>query len=254
MANIFLSVPILGKPCLQMIYSMYQAILSCPQHKVRVYFNQNDSLIQRVRNVHISEFLFNFKDCDFFMSLDSDLEILNAYHNNNIFSKLIACDKDFVGGLYSLKREGVPRCSSITKDGKPPLFDNGLVEMRWLSSGCWCLKRSMVEKMYEAYKDELLYDGDDNASGKKIIGLYNCMLYDLKEGDFPNVKLPFRKLMSEDWSLSQRWTDIGGKIWADTDIVLKHIGEYAYKLWDVEMVKTQKPNLPPPGFDLVAKK
>lgn len=249
MARIFLSVPILGKPCLQMIYSMYQAILSCPEHKVRVYFNQNDSLISRVRNVHMSVFLNEFAECDYFMSLDSDIEIVNSYPNNNIFSKLIAHDKDFVGGLYAIKKPGVRRCSSITMDGRPPEFDAGLTEMRWLSSGCWCIKRSAVEKMVKAYP-ELAYDGDDNASGKKIHGLYIPMLYDLKEGDFPNIPLPFRKYLSEDWSFAERWKTIGGKIYADTSIVLKHIGEHNYTLWDVEVVKTQKPNLPPPGFDL----
>jgi hypothetical protein len=42
MAKIFLSVPVLGRPDLKMMYSMYQAILSCAGHQVRVYFNQND--------------------------------------------------------------------------------------------------------------------------------------------------------------------------------------------------------------------
>ena len=85
MAKIFLSVPILGRPDLKMMYSMYQAILSCKEHQVRVYFNQNDSLISRVRNVHISSFYNDYPDYDYFMSLDSDLEIVNAYPNNNIF-------------------------------------------------------------------------------------------------------------------------------------------------------------------------
>ena len=40
MANIFLSVPILGKPELRMIYSTYKAILSSGEHKVRIYFNK----------------------------------------------------------------------------------------------------------------------------------------------------------------------------------------------------------------------
>jgi len=249
MAKIFLSVPILGKPELKHMYSMYQAILSCPQHQVRVYFNENDSLISRVRNVHMSVFLNDFTECDYFMSLDSDIEIVNCYPNNNIFSKLIAHNEDFVGGLYAIKKPGVRRSSSITWTGHSPQFESGLVQMRWLSSGCWCVKRSVVEKMVKAYP-ELNYDGDDNATGKKIYGLYIPMLYDLKEGDFPNIKLPFRKYLSEDWSFCERWKMLGGKIFADTGIVLRHIGKHDYTLWDVEVVKAQKPNVPSPGFDL----
>jgi len=256
MAKIFLSVPILGRPDLKMMYSMYQAILSCKEHQVRVYFNQNDSLISRVRNVHISSFYNDYPDYDYFMSLDSDLEIVNAYPNNNIFNRLIAADKDFVGGLYAIKKPGVRRCSSITWDGKSPEFDSGLKEMRWLSSGCWCIKRSAVEKMVKAYP-ELTYDGDDNATGKKVYGLYIPFLYDLKEGDFPSIKLPFRKYLSEDWAACERWKDIGGKIYADTGIVLKHVGEHEYTLWDVDVVRTKNNpsqqstlSMPTAGFDL----
>jgi hypothetical protein len=251
MAKIFLSYPVLGKPELNSVFSVYQSILSCHKHQVRLYMNLNDSLIQRVRNCHVSAFLNEFPECDYFMSIDSDLNILNAYPNNNIFSKLIDHDKDFVGGLYAIKKPGVKRSSSIAMDGSNPEFDSGLKEMRWLSSGCWCIKRSAIEKMYNAYKDELLYDGDDNFSGKKVIGLYNCMLYDVTKEDFPNnSQVPFRKLLSEDWSLCERWKQIGGKIYADTSIVLNHIGSYDYTLWDVEVVKSQKSNVPPAGFNL----
>jgi len=252
MANIFLSVPILGKPELKMIYSMYQSILSSGKHQVRVYFNENDSLISRVRNVHLSVFYNEFPECDYFMSIDSDLEIVNAYANNNIFNKLIEHDKDFVGGLYAIKKPGEKRCSSITANGDHPRFNSGLIEMAWMSTGCWCIKRSVVTKMIEAYP-ELSYDGDDNASGKKIYGLYIPMLYDIKDGDFPGVKPPFKKYLSEDWSFAQRWRQIGGKLYADTSIVLNHIGKTPYALWDVEVQKRKAGDSaqpPQPGFDL----
>jgi len=256
MAKIFLSVPILGRPELKFIYSMYQAILSCAKtHQVRVYFNENDSLISRVRNVHMSAFLNDFKDCDYFMSIDSDIEIVNAYANNNIFIKLLSHNLDFVGGLYALKKPEARRCSSISADGVLPEFDSGLKEMKWLSSGCWCIKRSAAEKMVSAYP-ELMYDGDDNASGKKVCGLYIPYLYDVKPDDFGTKKLvaPYRKYLSEDWAFCQRWKEIGGKIYADTSIYLKHLGTKEYTLWDLEVKKVAAPLageiLPPPGFDL----
>lgn len=246
MANIFLSVPVLGRPELKMMYSMYQAILSS-QHRVRVYFNENDSLISRVRNVHLSAFYNDYTDCDYFCSLDSDIQIHNCSSQDNIFDNLIANDVDFCGGVYSIKKPGPSRCSSIAKNGEmPEEANNGLVEMKWLSSGCWCIKRSAIEKLINAYP-ELHYDGDDNASGKKIYGLYIPMIYDLKEDDFTNkedIKLPFRKYLSEDWSLCQRWLDLKGKIYADTSIVLKHIGKIDY------VFLKEKSELPPAGYDL----
>jgi hypothetical protein len=246
MAKIFLSVPVLNRPELNMMYSMYQAILS--PHTVRVYFNENDSLISRVRNVHMSVFLNEYPDYDYFMSLDSDLEIMNVYPYNNLFSKLVAHDLDFVGGLYAIKQEGELKCSSVLLKADDNIsFDSGLKEMRWLSSGCWCVKRSVVEKMAKAYP-ELTYDGDDNATGKKIYGLYIPMLYDMQPQEF-NISKPFRKYLSEDWSYCQRWRDLGGRIFADTSIVLTHLGKKGYKLWNVAPV-VQSKNPPPPGHNL----
>jgi len=251
MAKIFLSVPILGRPELKMIYSMYRSILSTRKHQIRLYFNEGDSLISRVRNVHMSQFLYNYTECDYFMSWDSDIETLNAFTENNIFDKLIEADKDFVGGLYAIKKPGVVRCSSISMGGEANIqFDSGLIPMRWLSSGCWMIKRKAVEKMAEAYP-ELTYDGDDNAAGQVVHGLYIPYIYEMTPKEFPQIDKPFKKYLSEDWAMCARWKDIGGEIWADTSIVLKHHGVISYDLFNVEMqVKT---NPPPVGFDLEKK-
>jgi len=236
MANVFISIPVLDQPELPMMYNFYGAILSCKAHQCRVYFNSQDSLISRVRSVHLSKFYYDHPECEYFVSIDSDLAIGNIFPSNNMITKLVSHDLDMVGGLYAVKKQGVKQCASITIDGSPPVYDSGLKEMRWMSTGCWCLKRSMVKKMIEAYP-ELTYNGDDNAAGKTVHYLFAPMLYDIKETDFANVKLPFRKLLSEDWAYCQRWTDLGGKIYADTSIILNHIGKYAYSLFDVELVQ-----------------
>jgi hypothetical protein len=202
-------------------------------------------MISRVRNVHLSTFINDYKDYDYFVSIDSDLEIVNRFWNNNIFTKLLSHDKDFVGGLYALKKEGERISSSVPLDrNRRPDFNSGLKEMLWLSTGCWCLKRSAIERMIKAYP-ELTYDGDDNMCNKKIYGLYIPLLKDMEvEGK------KIRKYLSEDWSFASRWRDIGGKIYADTSIVLKHYGEKAFSLWDTEIViKKKEDNQIPPALE-----
>lgn len=257
MSKIFLSVPVLDRPELQSLYSIYQSVLSCTEHKVRIYFNEDDSLISRVRNNHITKFLNEYKDCDYFMSIDSDIEIVNAFPNNNIFSKLISHDLDFVGGLYALRDDQQKRCASIPLNLDISLedvrFDSGLVEMRWLSSGCWCLKRSVVERMAEAYP-ELIYSGENDMSEKMINGLYIPDIFEIENSD----GIKFKKYLSEDWAFAERWRNIGGKIFADTSIGLNHIGKTKYKMWDLEInqnndfEKQNKKNEPPlAGWDLI---
>lgn len=255
MAKIFLSIPVLDRPELRSMHSIMQAAIACSEHDVELYYNENDSLISRVRNVHISNFLHNYTDYDYFMSIDCDIEVINRFASNNIFSKLVAHDLDFVGGLYALKKHVYPlQCSSVSIDRREHFeFDSGTVKMLWLSSGCWCLKRSAVEKMANAYP-ELLYDGDDNATGKKIYAFYKPDIFDLEQDGHK-----FRKYLSEDWAFCERWRALGGEIYADTSIVLRHIGRINYCLWDVEVKVKQKQNsqiqkttneLPAPGFDL----
>lgn len=237
--KIFLSVPILDRPEFKSIYSIYQSILSCSGHEVRLYVNENDSLISRIRNVHMSIFYEEYKDYDYFMSIDSDIEIVNCFRGNNIFDKLIAADKEFVGGLYALKQfEKPPMCSSIpispefNRSTIP--FNKGLIEMLWLSSGCWCIKRSAMEKMVKAYP-ELDYVGDDNVAGKPIHGLCIPAIFEVNDG---NTK--FKKYLSEDWAYTARWKAIGGKVFADTSIVLKHHGKIPFSLWNVQVVQKKK--------------
>lgn len=259
MSKILVSLPVLGKPHLKMIQSLYSAIHTCKEHDITIHSSENDSMISRVRNVHLSVFMNEYTDYDYFFSIDSDLEIVNKFSSNNIFTKLISHQAKFVGGLYALKKEGERVCASVPMDrNRQPSFDSGLKQMLWLSSGCWCIHRSAIQKMVESYP-ELTYDGDDNMAGQKIYGLYIPMLktIHLKDGDV-------KKYLSEDWSFSQRWRDLGGQIFADTSIVLNHCGEKSYTLWNTEVVvkkrsaeenKEVKMNanelsLPTPGFDL----
>ena len=195
MSTVFVSCPILDRPEFRMIDSVYQAIATCKEHRVRIYVHENDSLISRVRNAHLSVFLNDAKDCDYFMSIDSDLEIINKYPHNNIFTKLLAHDKDFVGGLYALKNDGKgAACASVPMEKGTVHYDSGLLRMRWLSSGCWCAKRSALERLVAAYP-ELMYDGDDNMSAKKLYGVYIPYLHTFQE----NGKT-IKKYMSEDWA------------------------------------------------------
>ena len=234
MAKVFVSIPVMNRPELRMINSLYVSIFHS-QHQVQPYFNEQDSLISRARNVHLYKFLYEYTDCDYFVSIDSDLEILNCSPDDNIFDKLVSHDKDFVGGLYAHKANPI-KCASIPHDGSPVVFDTGLMKMRWLSSGCWCIKRSAVEKLVKAYP-ELDYDGDGALADKKLHGVYIPYLYDVKKDDFPNhdVKLPYKKYLSEDWAFCSRWDKIGGEIYADTSIALLHIGKTDFNLFNVSV-------------------
>jgi GT2 family glycosyltransferase len=90
---------------------------------------------------------------------------------------------------------------------------DGLVQMQGIPAGFMLLKRSMIEKMYEHYKD-LSYDpivpGD--ISG---VALFNS--------DVVN-----RKFYGEDILFCKRAIDAGFEIWTDPNVALSHAGAKAY--------------------------
>jgi hypothetical protein len=52
-----------------------------------------------------------------------------------------------------------------------------------------------------------------------------------------------RRYLSEDWMFCQKWRDLGGDVWADTKIQLRHMGTLVFppdarELW--EAVKTSR--------------
>jgi len=80
---------------------------------------------------------------------------------------------------------------------------------------------------------------------------YIPFIYEMTPEEFPSVEKPFKKYLSEDWAFCSRWKDLGGEIWADTSLVLKHHGKISYDLFNVEMQVRNEP--PPSGHNLEKK-
>ena len=222
--TIFLSIPIMDRPEAAFMDSLYQAMLSCSGFRFYRMRTEGDSLLERVRNQDIS--LFMESDCEWFVVLDSDLIIHHCTRDDNLFNKLTGHGKEFVGGLYALRGASPigQRCASGALDAKPLEYNTGLREMRWMSTGCWCIHRTGVERTVAAYP-ELDYAGDAQLRDHTVHGLFMPMLVPRGDGRM--------KHLSEDWSCCERFRAAGGQIWADTSIRLTHIGKAKYELWPV---------------------
>jgi len=81
------------------------------------------------------------------------------------------------------------------------------------------LKREVIERMIAAYP-ETRYERAHAYSRFKMAqsyALFDCMI-DKETGAY----------ISEDFAFCQRWRDIGGKIWLDTEGKLTHTGAYNF--------------------------
>lgn len=248
--NLFIAVPCYGDSVMTpFMHSISE--LSKELEKRNIAFNfvtvSTESLITRARNGLMSNFLSQPKHTHLFF-IDSDIEF-----DAISVVKLLAADKDVVGGIYPLKRINEDKLKENTKlfkqqqnlgdnyafnDGEVKFIckkslsyaftpekstmnmENHCIEVTDIATGFMMIKRHVIEKMVKQYP-ELEYKpfaNDQYGTGIKYYALFDTMIH-------PETKI----YLSEDYAFCKRWVDMGGKIHIRTDIDLTHIGQHYYK-------------------------
>lgn len=223
--SIYVSIPTLGHMHPAFVNAFYQHAQCAALQGIvlQIAYKIGDSVIMRARSQAISEFYFSTAHTHYF-HISDDIEIAPpATPEDNVFSRLLAHDKDFIGVLYS--RTSFPeQCTSVALDGSAVVgADRGLVPVKYLSGGIWLLRRSVASKLMAAHP-ELKYsaDGDVAERGKPTYALFLESLQERPDGT--------RKLLTEDYAFCERWRALGGEIWADTSVRTRHYGPHGYSL------------------------
>jgi hypothetical protein len=203
----------------------------------------NESLVQRGRNILVKRFLNT--PATHLMFIDADI----GFSDQAIF-RLLDFDKDIVTGVYpkkyinwqtvdaKLRKPPLPDDSSLRSEGPTePIHSygldyninirgrraeaqNGFVKVLDSATGFMLIKRPVIERMYEHYKDSLHCVNDivgEAAAIKDYVAIFDCMI------DPGN-----RRYLSEDFSFCRRWQQMGGEIWVDILSPLCHCGCYIY--------------------------
>ena len=207
-----------------------------------ILYITGESLVQRARNNATEAFLRS--RFDHLLFIDADLEFkpedIEALYN---------MDAPVVCGAYPFKRmrrledhekyievEKIlgplarklvyPFPSTCWKDGKVIEVDNldGITEIDYAATGFLMVKREVFEKMRLAFPDRRHMEGlpDGNFNDRKE----SFAWFDprVTGGDCPDE----RTYISEDYSFSRDWRDIGGKILLNPAVQLKHHGIYGF--------------------------
>lgn len=225
MSKIFASVCIYDRPE-AMFDITFESARKNSQHQIVVYHEIGCSSLVLVRNRHIARFLQDpqYADCEYFCSLDSDLVLHNhGKGQDNLFDMMVNDGVDFTGGVYRLKAQHHPcnwPCASLPMDEQRIPYRCGLIEMMWLSGGCWLVARAALQNMWDAYYTELL---DNTREMGDMVCLFNPLIIELAGGK--------HKMLTEDWAFCHRWRQLGGRIWCNSAIRLSHTGKYDYDLW-----------------------
>lgn len=228
MVKVFLSTPCYGGQCLQAYAESmlnFQRLCALKRVELMIDTAENESLITRARNIAIARFLYK-TDCDYFVFIDADIHFAPE-----ALMRLIESDHDVSVACYPKKvimwdqaEEAVRNnddrplnrlSSSLVLNFKyaKSQIVNGFTEVLDGPTGFMCIKRKVIEQMYERYKDLMCVNDHQNKDLDEYCAIFDCMID-------PDT----RRYLSEDYAFCRRWQLMGGKIYADITTVLGHVG------------------------------
>ena len=169
----------------------------------------NESLISRARNTLTAKFLNN-KESTHLMCIDADIG-WEPWHLLVMLNR----DVDVIGGLYPMKSLPVKWCVNGFEGAEEG--PDGLQEVSKTGTGFMLIKRNVFEKL-NAHPATKSFAND--------IGLPVELNPYMKT--YFDTAVRENRYYSEDWTFCENFRDLGGKIWVDKRVLLKHTGTYVF--------------------------
>lgn len=172
-----------------------------------------ESLICRARQNDLVEFMQ--RGFDALVWVDDDVVIPRT-----AFSELLKADKDIVAGVYRLKQDEPAAAVRLPPDGpewNQVLHDGLLTRALYVSTGCFMVRRSVVEGMIEKYP-EMKYRR--NVLADEAWAFFQPYIYN-------------QEYLSEDWAFCQRALDAGFEVWVHGAVKCDHWGKRIFRFGEM---------------------
>ena len=236
--EIFLASPVHSDVSMHYTQALLEFQQACFVEKIKVSFHLlKSSLVTQGRNLCVAGFL-NTK-ATHLLFIDSDI----YFQAKSIFAMLKA-NKDVIGVPYPLKTLMWDKAFRKMQEGKIktpddirralhtyPMkvpnskninVDNGVMEVTDAPTGCMLIKRSVIEKMVEAYPEKKILQ--KTVIKSEYIDKPNMWNF------FDTLHDPVEKtFLGEDFAFCQLWTELGGKCHAYINDSIVHVGEHQYQ-------------------------
>ena len=169
----------------------------------------NESLISRARNTLTAKFL-DMPDATHLFFVDADIG-WEPWH----LLVLLNRDVDVIGGLYPMKTMPIKWVVNGF-DGAEEGAD-GLQEVSKAGTGFLLMKKHVFEKM-KSHPAVKQYKNDIGLDPK----------FDQHLKTYFDTAVRQNRYYSEDWTFCENWRDLGGRIWVDKRVLLRHSGSYVF--------------------------
>jgi hypothetical protein len=182
---------------------------------------QGDSHVDRARNVTANRFMLDHSHIDWLLWIDDDIEF-HPQHIARLFQHAMNGYK-FVCGAYAMKCLE-PRFIVNVRAGVTPDPQTGLIEVADAGTGFMLLHRDVFTAL-QSHPMVVPYACAPNTPwpGQKNYPYFQSGTYGPTDA---NTGL--QNWLSEDWMICRLWQELGGKVFVDTEIKLRHRGEITY--------------------------
>jgi hypothetical protein len=169
----------------------------------------NESLISRARNTLTAKFL-DMPDATHLFFVDADIG-WEPWH----LLVLLNRDVDVIAGLYPMKT--MPIKWVVNGFDGAEEGPDGLQEVSKAGTGFLLMKKHVFGKLnsHPAVKQ---YKNDIGLDPK----------YDQYLKTYFDTAVRQNRYYSEDWTFCENWRDLGGRIWVDKRVLLRHSGSYVF--------------------------
>jgi hypothetical protein len=181
-----------------------------PGVSIRLKVLQGESNIVEARNMLTAQFLQS--DCERLLFLDADM----VFQPSQV-ARVVSHEEPVVGGLYCKKQPGAPEycCVGLPGQERGVPDSRGLIEVERIATGFLCIQRGVFERMERELKPTRYW----TARGQ--------------QSDFWKVEYQARAdgelfYHGEDYAWCARWRGMGGKLFADAQVLVGHVGSMVF--------------------------
>jgi len=229
---VFVSTPCYGGVCLQQYAESVlrlQRLMASQGIQMMLDTTENESLVHRARNLAVARFYqktqathFMFIDADIHFDPESVMRLLKCEHDISVacYPKKCVMFNQAEDSVKSDSTRDLNRVSSslvMNFKYQNTAVVNGFAEVLDGPTGFMVVKRRVFTQMFERYPELRCVNDHQNKDLDEYIAVFDCMID-------PDTK----RYLSEDYAFCRRWQQMGGKIYADVQTVLGHVGNIRF--------------------------
>lgn len=232
MTKVFLSTPCYGGLCLEKYMSSViklQILLMKEQIELMIDTTENESLVHRARNVSVGRFMQK-TDCEYLMFIDADIDfdpqavvrLVKSGHELSVAcypKKVVMWDQAAQAIKNGDDRDMAMLSSSLVVNigANRRTIEDGFVEILDGPTGFMLINRSVFKKLEEKFPELWCKNDHQNRDFDDYHAAFDCM-----------IDPESRRYLSEDYAFCRRWQQVGGKIYADVNTTLGHVGNLPF--------------------------